>query len=401
MPAASITIGSMVPLTGSSANDGREFRNGLNMAIDEVNARGGILGRTLEAVFVDTGNQTATEVVRAARQLISQYRVAAIINGYNIGPQNAEYEPIADAGIIYMHHNTLVQHHDTVASDPKRYFGCFMSDPAEYWYGPGFIKLLSWLRDSGRWRPRNRRVAILSGPKPYSIVIANAMASAIPKFGWELPFAPKVYPVNSDWLSVFDMIRQFDPAVLAMTHYQAGDLARFHLQFMERPLNCLLYLQYGAMHRSFSEITGDKGRGIITCTVIGLPRDEMGRTFAANYRQRFGQHSTPEIGCQPYCSLHHYAIAAAVAGGAGEPGNEQINRRIAQALIEIPFRSVAGMIRYHPVWQAAIPYPDATHDPSLGLPHLFYQLRGPDEPLALIAPEPFIEHAFELPPWIW
>lgn len=395
-----VMIGSMVPLTGSSANDGREFRNGLSMAIDEVNDRGGILGRPLEAVFVDTANQTAGEVVRAARQLISRHRVSAIINGYNIGPQNAEYEPIADAGIIYMHHNTLVQHHDTVASDPARYFGCFMSDPAEYWYGQGFIKFLSWLRDSGRWRPRNRRIAILSGPKPYSIVIANAMAGAATKFGWELPLSPQIHPVNSDWCRVLDGLRPLDPSVLAMTHFHAGDLARFHLQFMERPLNSLLYLQYGALHRVFSDITGEKGRGVITCTVIGLPRDDLGRKFAATYRARFGPQSTPEVGCQPYCSLHHYAIAAAVAGGVGEPGNVETNRRIAKALLDIPYRSVAGMIRYHPVWQAAVPYPDATQDPSLGLPHLFYQLRGPDQPAALIAPEPYIEQPFEPPPWL-
>ena len=397
---APIRIGSMVPLSGSSANDGREFSNGLTLAIEQVNARGGILGRPLEAVFIDTGNQTAGEVVRAARQLISRHRVAAIINGYNIGPQNAEYEPIADAGIIYMHHNTSVQHHDTIASDPHRYFGCFMSDPAEYWYGQGFIKFLSWLRDSGRWRPRNRRVSILSGPKPYSIVIANAMAGAAAKFGWELPHPPRIHPVNSDWCDVLDGIRAHDPAVLAMTHFHAGDLARFHLQFMERPLNALLYLQYGALHRVFSEITGERARGVITCTVIGLPRDELGRKFAADYRSRFGPQATPEIGCQPYCSLHHYAIAAAVAGGVGEPGDTEINRRIAKALLDIPYRSVAGMIRYHPAWQAAVPYPDATQDPSLGLPHLFYQLRGPGEPAALIAPEPFIEQPFELPPWI-
>ena len=395
-----VTIGSMVPLTSSSANDGREFRNGLTMAIDEVNARGGILGRPLEAVFIDTGNQTAAEVVRAARQLISAHKITAIINGYNIGPQNAEYEPIADAGIIYIHHNTLVQHHDTVASDPKRYFGCFMSDPAEYWYGPGFIKFLSWLRDSGRWKPRNRRIVILSGPKPYSIVIANAMAGAAPKFGWELPLAPQIHPINTDWRSVLDKIRTYDPAVLAMTHFHAGDLARFHLQFMEKPLRALLYLQYGALHRAFSEITGEKARGVITCTVIGLPRDEIGRRFAADYKARFGPHATPEIGCQPYCSLHHYAIAAAVAGGVGEPGNVEINRRIARELIAIPYRSVAGMIRYHPIWQAAVPYPDATQDPSLGLPHLFYQLRGPEEPPALIAPEPYIEQDFETPQWL-
>ena len=395
-----VIIGSMVPLTGSSANDGREFRNGLTMAIDEVNQRGGILGRKLEPVFVDTGNQTAGEVVRAARQLITKHRAAAIINGYNIGPQNAEYEPIADAGIIYMHHNTLVQHHDTVASDPKRYFGCFMSDPAEYWYGQGFIKFLSWLRDTSRWRPRNRRIAVLSGPKPYSIVIANAMAGAASKFGWEMTTPPQVYPVNSDWRQVLDKVRAHDPAVLAMTHFHAGDLARFHLQFMEKPLDCLLYLQYGALHRAFAEITGEKARGVITCTVIGLPRDEIGRKFAASYRARFGAHATPEIGCQPYCSLHHYAIAAAVAGGVGDQGNVAVNRRIAQALIEIPYRSVAGMIRFHPHWQAAVPYPDATQDPSLGMPHLFYQLKGSDEPPALIAPEPYVEQAFELPPWV-
>jgi len=395
-----IIIGSMVPLTGSSANDGREFRNGLTLAIEEVNARGGILGRLLQPVFIDTGNQSAAEVVRAARLLISKHNAAAIINGYNIGPQNAEYEPIADAGIIYMHHNTLVQHHDTVASDPKRYFGCFMSDPAEYWYGQGFIKFLSWLRDSGRWRPRNRRIAILSGPKPYSIVIANAMAGAASTFGWELPTGPLIRPTNSDWRNILEQMRAHDPAVLAMTHFHAGDLARFHLQFMEKPLPVLLYLQYGALHRAFSEITGEKARGVITCTVIGLPRDEIGRKFAADYRARFGPHATPEVGCQPYCSLHHYAIAASVAGGVGEPGNEEINRRIARSLIEIPYRSVVGMIRLHPAWQAAVPYPDATQDPSLGMPHLFYQLRGPEEPPALIAPEPYVEQAFELPPWL-
>ena len=228
------------------------------MAIEEVNNRGGILGRPLEAVFLDTGNQTAGEVVRAARQLISRHRVSAIINGYNIGPQNAEYEPIADAGIIYMHHNTLVQHHDTVASDPAALLRLLHERSGRILVRPGFIKFLSWLRDSGRWRPRNRRIAILSGPKPYSIVIANAMAGAATKFGWELPQPPQIHPSTATGAAYSTAVAQHDPAVLAMTHFHAGDLARFHLQFMERPLNALLYLQYGALHRAFSEITAER-----------------------------------------------------------------------------------------------------------------------------------------------
>jgi branched-chain amino acid transport system substrate-binding protein len=156
-----IPIGSMVPLTGPSSADGAEFRNGVVLAVEEINARGGVLGRPLTPIFIDTCRQTAEEVVTAARQLIDTHKVHAIINGYNIGPQNSEYEPIADAGIIYVHTNTLLQHHDTVLSDPERYFGCFMADPADYWYGQGFIKFISWLRDSGQWIPDSNRIAII------------------------------------------------------------------------------------------------------------------------------------------------------------------------------------------------------------------------------------------------
>lgn len=398
---SSIPIGSIVPLSGPSATDGNEFRNGLLLAAEEINRDGGILGRKVEPIFVDSGRQSAEEVVRAAQELIEHHGVHAIINGYNIGPQNSEYDTIADAGIIYIHHNTLLQHHDTVMSDPNRYFGCFMNDPAEYWYGQGFIKFLSWMRDKGHWEPRNNRIAIISGAKPYSVVIANAMASASPQFGWSVCFGPHVVrSPYSTWRELLEQIRDLDPAVLANTQFYSGDLAQFHLRFMENPIPSLLYLQYGALHKSFIDIVGDKAKGAVVGTVIGLLRDEIGNRFAERYRKRFGESSTPEVGCQPYSGLHNYAIAAAVAGGTGGPGEFETNRRIAKKLKSLHFRTVSGAISYHEQWQAAIPYPDATDDPSLGLPHLFYQIRGVDEPLALIAPEPYQDSSFELPPWM-
>ncbi len=400
MSDTTIPIGGMVPLTGTAASDGREFSNGITLACEEINRRGGILGRHLAPILVDTGNQTAAETVRAARQLISK-GVHAIFAGYNIGAQNSEYEPVADAGIIYIHHNTLLQHHDTVMSDPDRYFGCFMADPAEYWYGQGFIKFLSWLRGCGQWQPASNRIAIVSGPKPYSIVIAYAMMQAAEEFGWSPVFRPRILRrLPADWRPLLDEIRAADPAVLAMTHFHSGDLARFHLQFMSDPLPALLYLQYGALHRTFFELVGEKARGTIVGTVVGLLRDDMGWSFFKRYKARFGASATPEIGCQTYNALHHYAIAAAVAGGtAGGAGAHEQNRRIADILLSLPYRGVSGTIRYHPQWQAAMPYPDLTRDPSMGLPHLFYQLRGPDDPPALIAPEPFCDSSFKLPPW--
>jgi branched-chain amino acid transport system substrate-binding protein len=398
---AVIPIGSMVPLTGPSAADGREFRNGLALAAEEINANGGILGRSIALHFADTERQTADDLVRAAGLLIEKHQVHAIINGYNIGSQNIEYEQIADAGIIYIHNNTLLQHHDTVMGDPDRYFGCFMGDPAEYWYGQGFIKFISWLRDTGQWRPRNNRLAIISGAKPYSIVIAKGMAGVASHFGWEVAFGPQIVSISTtNWHGVIDDALACDPAVLANTHFYAGDLAQFQVQLMDHRPRAIVYLQYGAMHHTFQDIAREKAIGVIVSTVIGLLNDEIGQAFRRKYHQRFGESATPQVGCETYSALHHYAIVAALAGGTGGPGEFAQNRRVAERLKNTVYRSVVGAIRYHPDWQAAVPYPDATTDPSLGIPHLFYQIQNDNLDLVLIAPEPYNSGRFVLPPWL-
>jgi branched-chain amino acid transport system substrate-binding protein len=103
-----------------------------------------------------------------------------------------------------------------------------MGNPAEYWYGQGFIKFLSWLRDTDKWRPRNNRLAIISGSKPYSIVIANAMAGAAAQFGWFVSFGPEIVSTpRTDWSEVLDQARKSDPVVIANTHFYASDLAAF------------------------------------------------------------------------------------------------------------------------------------------------------------------------------
>jgi branched-chain amino acid transport system substrate-binding protein len=189
------------------------------------------------------------------------------------------------------------------------------------------------------------------------------------------------------------------PAVIANTHFYASDLASFQKQFMENPTNSIVYLQYGAMHQSFLEIAQEKAVGIIVSAVTGLLRDEIGERFAIRYMARFGRGSTPQIGCQCYNAVQHFAIAASIAGGTGGPGEFHQNRKVARALGATAYRSVAGIVRYDPKWQAAVPYPDQVHDPSLGMPHLFYQVQDMSGNLALIAPAPYNANSFVLPPW--
>lgn len=54
LSAATIRIGAILPLSGNSEADGLAAREGIQLAVDEVNARGGIEGRKLEMVYEDS-----------------------------------------------------------------------------------------------------------------------------------------------------------------------------------------------------------------------------------------------------------------------------------------------------------------------------------------------------------
>lgn len=79
-----IVIGSAVPITGSSAKMGTDIKNGIQMAIDEINAKGGVLGGRKLKLEVQDEACDATQAVAAANKLVS-LNVVAAVSGYCSG----------------------------------------------------------------------------------------------------------------------------------------------------------------------------------------------------------------------------------------------------------------------------------------------------------------------------
>ena len=160
---------------------------------------GGMLGRPVELVFEDTKEMGAPNIIPAFQRLIDRHNVHAVINGYNTGAVTAKYDTIADAGIIYIHHNTDIVHHETVGNNPDVYFGVFMGDPAEYWYGPGLLQFLNDLESSGQYEYPNKKIGIVTGSQNYSVTIAQAIRDNLDKYGWhESLYETVVIPI-SEW----------------------------------------------------------------------------------------------------------------------------------------------------------------------------------------------------------
>ena len=66
-----IKVGVATDITGVMAEDGRHHVRAIQMAAAEINAAGGLLGRNVEAMVVDTGYNTPSELVSARDSLKS------------------------------------------------------------------------------------------------------------------------------------------------------------------------------------------------------------------------------------------------------------------------------------------------------------------------------------------
>ncbi len=75
---ADIVLGEYASLTGDTATFGTSTHNAITMALDEINAKGGVLGKKVKVVVVDDASQTA-QAATAVLRLINQNKVLAIL----------------------------------------------------------------------------------------------------------------------------------------------------------------------------------------------------------------------------------------------------------------------------------------------------------------------------------
>jgi branched-chain amino acid transport system substrate-binding protein len=95
-------IGHVAALSGASAQSGEAITRGLTIAIDEINAAGGLLGgRKLQLIQRDD-ESTPPKGVVAARELISTEKVAAIFGGIDTPVALATVPLVNKEKVVYM-----------------------------------------------------------------------------------------------------------------------------------------------------------------------------------------------------------------------------------------------------------------------------------------------------------
>ena len=94
-----VRIGTILSVSGPAAFLGQDMKDGVQLAVDEINQGGGIGGRKIEWIFYDAQSQTQ-QAIAEARRLLSNDGVEIIVGGGNMSGIALAIAPMAEAAKI-------------------------------------------------------------------------------------------------------------------------------------------------------------------------------------------------------------------------------------------------------------------------------------------------------------
>src|SRR5215203_823467 len=100
-----IKLGLTCDASGQYGNSGQDDLRGIQMAIDEANAKGGVLGRKVTWITADTETTPATGS-RIAERFITREDCTILIGAVHSGVANAITQVAAKNGVIYLNTNS-------------------------------------------------------------------------------------------------------------------------------------------------------------------------------------------------------------------------------------------------------------------------------------------------------
>ena len=377
--------------------DHQDHLNGTTMAMEEINAAGGIMGRELKLYVVDMDVLSPEASMQAIAACIDA-KVDAISNAFTFVPI-----PTMDASAgykcPYLHGNAQRAGTTAVKDDPEKYSHIFQLAPGEVNYGWTYPLWLESVEKQGIWKPKNRKVHIIQEQIAYTQTISKAAQESIKRHGqFEVARVTDIqYPVQ-DWGPVIREMKEVDAAAIFVDHWVAAEYAAFCKQFVADPVeNSLVYLQYGPSQPEFLELAGSSANGFCWGTVMGVYADEMGNAFREKYQKRF-----PGVMGEVYTGIG-YSIAYYLKKAWESVGDTRDFKAVSDWIRVNPYRTVCGYVDMNNALQEGVHYPDngfdalQTNDINKGVAQLYYQVQDAEH--KIIFPSQVGNATLQPAPW--
>ena len=292
-------IGVITSLTGSQAAFGAAHKNGYLIALDEINAKGGILGKKVELDFYDDQSKP-DQAVQGVSKLVDQDRVPMLLGSYSSESTKAIIPSVTQRQVPLIIPTATA---DNVMDSKSPWVFRICAGATDY-----ARTTIAFLKNAGA----PKTMAIVYENTNFGQANMKAMSAAAQEAGIKLVAVESYEAKSPDYKAVLQRVKQAKPEVIYFCSYllDAGTLMR---QAQEIDVNPDYYTSAGTGFAA-AEFPTPKGAGKnaeYTFSVSQWLPDAQwagSKEFDAEYFKRYNSHPAYHA-IQAYESLQAAAQA--------------------------------------------------------------------------------------------
>lgn len=315
-----IVIGAHFELSGNVANYGKSTYNGVQMAIDEINAKGGINGKKIKLVQGDNKSEPA-EAGNIATKLITKDKAVVLIGPATSGCVAAS-SPIATSNKVPLMAPVATAPMITVEKDgkvkPFIFRACFI-DPFQG-------KVMATFADKTL---KLKQVAIFfDSSSDYSKGLSEVFTKTLEGTGGKIVAKEAFLAKDVDFKSALTKIKATNPEALYVPAYYE-EVSKIVKQAREVGLTCPILGSDGWDSPKLAEIAGGAAlNNTYFCSAYSAQdKDPNVQNFIKAYKEKYK--TEPDN-----FSIHGYDAALVVAEAIKKAGNTD-GKKIAEELAKI------------------------------------------------------------------
>ncbi len=328
MPASAqdITIAAVGPMTGQYAAFGTQLRRGAEMAVLDINAKGGVLGRKIKLEIGD--DACDPKQARAVAEKLATQKVALVAGHFCSSSSIPASEVYSEAGILQITPaSTNPRLTDEAAA--KKWINVFRTCGRDDQQGSV----------AGQWLAKaykGKRVAVIHDKSTYGKGLADETQKAMNKAGLKEVMYEAVTQGDKDFTALISKMKaaNVDAIYYGGYHTEAGLIVR---QSREQGFRAVFVSGDALVDNEYWKITGPAGQG----TIMTFAPDPRKAATAKDIVARFkAQNYDPEG-----YTLYTYAAIQVWAAAAAKTNSLDV-KKLSPAIRGQKFNTVIGDLQY-------------------------------------------------------
>lgn len=270
-----IKIGTFGPYTGDAATDGTQARDGAILAVEQINKKGGVLGKQIKLVTMDD-QAKAPEAMNVVQKLIQQEKVTALVSGSYSTPTKTVASVVQQSKVPMV---VAYAVNPAITQGGNYVFRAIYAGPAQ---GAAMAEYVV--------KEKNlKKVAVLNVNNDYGNTNAEGFTNQTKKLGGEVVISRNFVDGTKDFKALLTAVKEKNPQAIYIGSYY-NEASQICSQAKQLGITVPIFGDDGFDSPKFLELGGKSVEGVeFTTPFFREEPRQIVQDFIKTYKEKFNK----------------------------------------------------------------------------------------------------------------